>query len=455
MKNMKKLFALTAVLVLCLSFLLVPANAADDSKMLAEAKKAVVQIYGHYFNANGTPVGNGWTGSGFAVGQTGKDANYFVTNRHVVTTDTNYGGNGHVRVWILLDNCKIDSQTKEPERGKSVECEIVYTTDDYPDIALLMVKEPIAGFKPLRMLKSSELVADGSPVYALGYPGVVDAVSETQSGINDVTITDGIVSKHMTSPLWGNTQLVLHSATIQHGNSGGPLVNSQGQVVGLNTYGFGEQSTTEYSAAVYIDYVVNVLDRYNIKVDIDDSTAPAAPAEEEVPATTEPETPKVSPALIAGIVVGVLAVAGVVAFLLSKKKKAPAPDPTSPIPVPAPMTAPAGGNTAPAGRTAPAPAAVAEFKVRTPDGRIVSVGASGCTIGRSHECTLRLPDDANGVSRVHCKLEVKGSTLVVTDLGSSYGTLIHGKKIPANTPVALKVGSSFALASEKYTYTVV
>ena len=50
--------------------------------------------------------------------------------------------------------------------------------------------------------------------------------------------------------------------------------------------------------------------------------------------------------------------------------------------------------------------------------------------------------------------EYRGGQLILVDLNSTYGTYIHGKRIPANTPVALKSGSSFCLGSEKCRFTV-
>lgn len=92
--------------------------------------------------------------------------------------------------------------------------------------------------------------------------------------------------------------------------------------------------------------------------------------------------------------------------------------------------------------------------LRMNGGRVYPVRAAGGTMGRDKSCIVILPENAAGVSRVHCQLEFRGEQLVLTDLNSSYGTIIHGKRIPPNTPVALKTGSSFSLGSEKYTFTV-
>ena len=92
-------------------------------------------------------------------------------------------------------------------------------------------------------------------------------------------------------------------------------------------------------------------------------------------------------------------------------------------------------------------------RLRTFDGRVIPVG-NGATIGRDPGCTIVLPEKSPGVSRIHCRLEMRNDQLILTDLNSTYGTLVHGKRIPAGMPVALKTGSAFSLGSDKYTFTV-
>ena len=55
------------------------------------------------------------------------------------------------------------------------------------------------------------------------------------------------------------------------------------------------------------------------------------------------------------------------------------------------------------------------------------------SIGRSSKCDLVIAYE--GMSRKHCRIEVKNGEIFITDLGSLNGVLIDGKKIPANTSV--------------------
>jgi len=58
-------------------------------------------------------------------------------------------------------------------------------------------------------------------------------------------------------------------------------------------------------------------------------------------------------------------------------------------------------------------------------------------IGRSSKCDLRIQHES--ISRQHCKIELKGGQVLVTDLGSANGVYIDGKQIPANRPMSYPI----------------
>ncbi len=72
------------------------------------------------------------------------------------------------------------------------------------------------------------------------------------------------------------------------------------------------------------------------------------------------------------------------------------------------------------------------------DVRLVYFGTSGrrrevhlhngiVSVGRAEECELRIPADT--VSRRHCQIELAGNEVVLTDMGSSNGTVVNGKPV--------------------------
>ena len=86
-------------------------------------------------------------------------------------------------------------------------------------------------------------------------------------------------------------------------------------------------------------------------------------------------------------------------------------------------------------------------KVRVSGPRIVrtmgghSVGeemsiANGLTIGRGQGCTVRLQDEE--MSSKHAEFRVDAGQAVVTDLDSTNGTYVNGRKLTANAPAPLK-----------------
>lgn len=429
-------------LILCAALLVcvLPMGAAaetDFPTVLAEAKKGVVQIYclGAYPDC--------WIGTGFAVGESGKDSDIFLTNWHVVTGDGTYSKDA-VQVWLLQENCTFNSATLEPDPDKSITCEVLKTTKGAPDYAILRATEPVEGYKPLTLL-SGEQVLDGQTVYALGYPGVVGDISASHFGIDDITATNGIISQHMVDTR--NIQVLIHTAQISGGNSGGPLITEDGAVVGLNTYGFGEEGEdVSRFCAEYIDYAMEGLDSLGLHYTLYKS------AGEPGGKTEGPAVKSKMPLLIAAA--AVVIVAAVVILLVAMKKKKEREElqrqeEARRLEAERRLEEERREREAAARR-----AQAVKAKLQMEGGSLYSIRGSGCTIGRSPDCTIVLPAKSPGVSTCHCRLEFQGDQLLLTDMGSTYGTFIHNKRVPPNTPVALKPGSSFCLGSEKFKFTV-
>jgi S1-C subfamily serine protease len=106
---------------------------------------------------------------------------------------------------------------------------IVLGSDPYTDFAVLSTDAPLSEYKPLEIVNSSTLEV-GDPVIAVGGPyGLAGSM------------TTGIVSalgRTITEEMSGGypiANVIQMSAPINPGNSGGPLLNYQGQVVGITT----------------------------------------------------------------------------------------------------------------------------------------------------------------------------------------------------------------------------
>jgi putative serine protease PepD len=141
-------------------------------------------------------------GSGFVYDADG----HIITNEHVVDGASSIS----VRFW----------------NGKTFTASVV-GTDASTDLAVLKVDAPASQLFPLSLGDSSTLVV-GDPVVAIGSPFGLEG-----------TVTSGIVSalhREMTSPNhFAIDNSIQTDAAINHGNSGGPLLNGQGKVIGVNS----------------------------------------------------------------------------------------------------------------------------------------------------------------------------------------------------------------------------
>ncbi len=82
------------------------------------------------------------------------------------------------------------------------------------------------------------------------------------------------------------------------------------------------------------------------------------------------------------------------------------------------------------------------------DGRRLVVGSEGARLGRSRKCDIVL-DDPN-VSREHAELRPRGGSWVLTDLGSTNGSSVNGRRIDA--PTVVKPGDEVELGSSSMTF---
>jgi len=111
--------------------------------------------------------------------------------------------------------------------------------NDRTDFALLKLSEPL-GDITLALGPPVESLDD---VYAVGFPATVydegqrmaDFLQGDLTSVPDVVISSGSVQNVMERN--NGVEMVTHSARINHGNSGGPLLNACGEVVGVNTWG--------------------------------------------------------------------------------------------------------------------------------------------------------------------------------------------------------------------------
>jgi S1-C subfamily serine protease len=183
-----------------------PATSSDTATATSDgAQRTLEEIYqadapGVVTVLTTTPDGKA-EGSGFVLDTSG----YILTNEHVI--------DGATSVWVSFSN------------SDNVKAKIV-GSDASTDLAVLRVDLPASALHPLP-LGSSSAVAVGDAVVAIGNPfgldrtltaGIVSALHRQIQGVNTFTIDNAIQT----------------DAAINHGNSGGPLIDRSGAVIGIN-----------------------------------------------------------------------------------------------------------------------------------------------------------------------------------------------------------------------------
>ena len=182
-------------------------NTTSLAQVYNDAKDSVVVITGYvvqysFFGQQYASV----QGSGFVYEY--KDDMVVITNKHVVDDAEN--------ITVTFSN------------GDGYPATVI-GSDAYSDLAVLTVEAPLKEFHPLEITSSSTLQV-GDPVVAIGSP----------FGLGG-TMTTGIVSqlgRTIQDSVAGNfpiANIIQTSAAINPGNSGGPLLNYEGEVIGITT----------------------------------------------------------------------------------------------------------------------------------------------------------------------------------------------------------------------------
>jgi hypothetical protein len=124
---------------------------------------------------------------------------------------------------------------------------------------------------------------------------------------------------------------------------------------------------------------------------------------------------------------------------------APVQQPAYDVPPAYPYEQQVGGGYPPPG----GPGGTANVRLVSGDGRNYPLQMGSTVIGRGDQANLRLPDV--GISRRHARLDYDGSQVVLTDLGSTNGTMVNGQRVSA---VALNPGDMIQLGTTTLTFRV-
>ena len=187
-----------------------PGNGFDPARLYRERAAGVVTIYA--FFGNERVATSAAQGSGFVVSPQG----YVLTSSHVITNAGEGGKSVHAAGHVYVEFADRDRVSAR-----------VVGWDIFDDVGVLKVDPKEHPVAPVP-LGDSSAIAVGEPVAAIGAPfgnadslatGVVSAIHRSIDSLtSDFSVPDAIQT----------------DAPINHGNSGGPLFDARGLVIGIN-----------------------------------------------------------------------------------------------------------------------------------------------------------------------------------------------------------------------------
>lgn len=467
MKKVKSII----VAVLCFAVMLTSAfsaYAATADQAVLDARNGVVKVL-VYVNKSPYPTASA---SGFLINE-----DTIVTAGHAID---DYEYDGKVTKVTVVAVGDIEIETK------------LQSASYHRDFAILKLKQAIntRGILPLGAPTSFDAT---SQVYALGFPFVKEWTSDTPINYSptDVTVTGGAVSSISEA---GGVKTVQHSANLDSGNSGGPLVYSDGKsasVVGINVAAT-DTGVSTYYYSVHIDELLEVLDTLGIAYTKADPDPPV-----ETPPTPNPGTDKTNTQTITepketppakknntGIIIGgaaaavVVVLAIIIAIVVSSKKKSSPAAPvaggfTPPTPAAPPVAPPAAPSSAT--MTGPGSEGTTVLSANNGDANATTVlGASAATamLVRSSNNEkinitkpyFKLGKDASrvdycitgnsAVSRFHASIVAKNGQYFIIDNATTNHTYVNDSMIPANVETQISNGTQIKLADEKFEFRV-
>lgn len=405
--------------------------AQDFSGVIRDADKSVGRVLNL---ANGNLQG---TGSGFIFGQTGEQR-LFLTNHHVID-----GGDSFVVGFLVDEKPRIYT-------ARVVAISVVV------DLAVMLLEPDQEGFhqhRPLPIARGKQ--GKGVFVGAIGYPGLSEALSNDglrNPAYFETTLTIGNISKVSNGSFGdgGEFEIVQHTAAVNPGNSGGPLIDECSAVVGVNTLvpalREGQRSVPQgtfwsSSNRTIADFLQEKNFSFNRNKEACNTAAQQQPrrdpeiADRQNPdtsgSTDEGQSSEASNrriymvAALGGVLVLFASVFVIVGKNASSGSSATSKPSKSNHQGGAPLLSIQIGNVR---------KLVNDEQLRL-----------GFTIGRDPGSDLEI--DHRDISRRHARVSVKDRKLMIEDLSSSNGTTVGGKKLKPGNQKHINSSSDVALAN--------
>jgi len=415
-------------------------------------------------------------GTGFVIGDK-EPFEYIATNLHVANP------------WLYWEVAGIPVEIYVYRSRDDLIPATLHVSLPRVDMAILKLdpQHLLYDYEPMELARR-DMVTIGDPVYAIGFPSAAGMEFPLPWGTSfgladfpaaypeDATLTAGVISKMLTVDGVAYYQM---DASVNPGNSGGPLVNEHGQVLGIVTLSMFEAQGIH--GAFQIDYLTDILRsrgiKYEAAMDVTGEIPPPPPPPPDTPQDGDSSSgteindppPVVVPAqpttnyLVIGLIAAAVLVVGTAIALTTRKK--PSAVMSTPQPFPPSVTPPAGpAMTAAAGpvtQTRPERGpAVTQARRQQP--RPVIKGISGMFAGQNIELVdnqlvvgrdprlaqLVYPPTKEEISRKHLTIRFDERThkFSLVDSSSNGTYLSSNQKLEPGQTYYLNSGDRFYLA---------
>lgn len=196
-------------------------------------------------------------GSGFLIGDEESGAQYIITDSEVVTVTKDTEGLIRDK-YDLSDDDRMTLSTKAVvSRDVMVDLQVVAKSEEM-GFYVLKLSQPLFDREPLVLCDDSMVGAAGMSVSSLGYPSAPDINAETSYYVKeDMVAYDGSIIGDAKED---NISYLCHNIPMTAGTLGGPIVDENGHVVGINQ----NKQTQDGYYALQITEMLPILDALGI-----------------------------------------------------------------------------------------------------------------------------------------------------------------------------------------------
>lgn len=440
-------------MILLLAYLSLPINVAVSAEEpVSDASKGIVEVYSGFSDQEGTFY-RMKHGSGFLICNDEKGT-FIVTNHTILKNSREEKEEYCSANGIAMENEQMPDVARIVVRDDvTVEAAVVTESEEW-DFSILSVGQAVGEKIPLKLGDSGQLMV-GDAVYAMGYPDNTENLGFTAA---DAEICQGVIQD---KDAWQSGKSYLqHSARVSEGNMGGPLLDADGYVVGINCKEHSD-AVSARNFSIPVNAVLDVLDNFGIIYQ--------SREEDEL---TEHRKLQTITYLLGGVIV-LLAVWLIFILILNRRYKAnikaevKETEEKDVMPVISKEPHAAGNAVTqerdktvvlPVSQDKKMPKGSGGFLQRTTDLKMIWVGTGETVImdkkeyiiGKSPEQTDFTVLDNRAVSRRHACLSWEEDEYFICDLGSSNGTYLQGERLLEGNPVKLRDGDLVMLANEKF-----